>query len=187
MNKDFLDFLKTENKLFFIGLGNIGDRYHETRHNAGFIFIDELISKYDIKISEEKDLFSKFGKHKDSKNEKYFAKPLTYMNDSGKAVQKIINYYKLDTSNLILIHDDLDIELGKYKIQFGKGPRVHNGVDSVEKYLGTPDFWRIRIGIENRTPELRNKISGKDFVLMKLKLEELRIIEEVILKIINIT
>src|SRR3989344_3218324 len=93
-------------------------------------------------------------------------KPQTFMNNSGEAVQKIINFYKIDLQDLYVVHDDLDIRLGEYKIQFGKGPKVHNGVSSIEQALGTKDFWRVRIGIDNKDvlgkflPEEKGIIEG---------------------------
>lgn len=96
-----------------------------------------------------------------------------FMNDSGKFVK--------GKKDFIIVHDDLDLPLGKYKIQFGKGPELHYGVTSVENELGTKDFWRIRIGIDNR--DLKNKISGEDYVLENFSGEEIEILQEVYAKI----
>lgn len=91
------------------------------------------------------------------------AKPNTFMNSSGKAVKALLEYYKLDISDLYVIHDDLDIKFGEYKIQKAVGPKIHNGVNSIEEILGTKDFSRIRIGVDNRLPEKR--IPGERYVL----------------------
>lgn len=78
------------------------------------------------------------------------AKPLTFMNESGRSVRVLLDFYKLDISDLVIIHDDLDIKLGEYKIQRAVGPKVHNGLASVERYLSTKDFLRVRMGVDNR-------------------------------------
>ena len=105
------------------------------------------------------------------------------MNDSGVAVKKIVDSYKIDPQNIYIIHDDLDISLGEYKIQIAKGPKVHNGINSVEEELGTKNFGRIRIGIENRDPENRTK--GEEYVLQNFTEEEKRILKWVIQKIVH--
>ena len=185
MNNNFQKLTTSSKPILFVGLGNIGKNYENTRHNAGFIFIDKLIKKLNIELLEKKDFFALFGKTNNTKTKVYLAKPTTFMNDSGKSVQSILNYYKLQPTNLVLIHDDLDIELGNYKIQFGKGPKDHNGVESVEKSLGTTDFWRIRIGVESRDENLRKKITGKDFVLIKMKEDEKNWINSINTEILN--
>jgi PTH1 family peptidyl-tRNA hydrolase len=100
-----------------------------------------------------------------------------FMNESGR----LIANFKLQTSDLFVAHDDLDIRLGEFKIQKGVGPKQHNGVLSVENALKTKDFWRIRIGIDNRT--IPNVQSGEDYVLQKFSLEERKTLDEVFEKI----
>lgn len=150
------------NKLI-VGLGNPGERYKNNRHNIGFVVLDRLKDK----LNEEKEL--------------YFLKPDTFMNKSGLAVAKIKNFYKINEEDVYVIHDDLDIRLGEYKIQLGVGPKVHNGVDSVEKELGTSNFWRVRIGVDNRDQE--HRIPGEDYVLKDFSREEREVLAEVIDKI----
>jgi len=108
---------------------------------------------------------------------------MKHMNDSGVAVKKLVDAYHIDLKNLYLIHDDLDIPLGQYKIQFAKGPKVHNGVKSIESELDTNKFWRIRIGIEDRDASSRTK--GEDYVLEDFTEEQKRIIKWVIQKLIH--
>lgn len=103
-------------------------------------------------------------------------KPMTYMNKSGEAVQKIMQFYKIPMNDLWVVHDDLDIKLGEYKIQFGKGPKVHNGVNSIEQALGTSEFWRVRIGIDYRSQMTDYRISGEEYVLGKFTHEEKEIL-----------
>jgi PTH1 family peptidyl-tRNA hydrolase len=140
-----------------IGLGNPGDGYVDTRHNAGFLVADKLL----------KDLRTK--KPKNSSQIK-ISKTDKFMNDSGTCVNELIHRYKVEPSDLYVIHDDLDIPLGSYKIQFGVGPKDHNGINSVEAELGTKDFWRVRIGVDNRKPD--DRTDGEDYVLQDFTEEE---------------
>jgi PTH1 family peptidyl-tRNA hydrolase len=148
----------------FIGLGNPGTNYQNNRHNVGQMLIDYLAKN--LKSQNE--------------NIKFF-KTDCFMNQSGKAVKKIIENClslearkakgdKLKIENLIILHDDLDIPLGKFKIQKGIGPKLHNGIKSIEQELKTKDFWRVRIGVDNRKPE--NHISGEVYVLQDFLPEE---------------
>lgn len=157
-----------------VGLGNPGDKYKENRHNAGFILLEYLISELTGSRVNELKFDSKLDANTlqiTVKGLKYiFAEPQTYMNASGTAVQKILNYYKIPVENLTVIHDDLDIKLGEYKIQRGSGPKQHNGISSIEDSLGTRDYNRVRVGIENRPEDL--KISGEDYVLSNFRPDE---------------
>ena len=169
------------------GLGNPEKKYLQTRHNAGFLFLDALREKFlyqkDIYATDwyKEDMFVselcllKRG----SSIVAVLQKPLTYMNKSGDAVSKIIKKYEIGDlkNNFILIHDDLDIKLGNFKIQSGKSPLGHNGVKSVEERLKNVDFKRVRIGVEARDDK---NIPGEDYVLMKFSKEERNILDEVI-------
>lgn len=150
-----------------VGLGNPGDEYKKSRHNAGFLFIEKLAGKenfsFDKKMEAEVLMMGKI----------LLAKPQTFMNDSGRAVRKIMDFYKLGTDKLVVVHDDLDIAFGEYKIQKEKGPKVHNGIKSVEEYLGRNDFWRVRIGIDNRQPGISYG-TGSDYVLSSFSKEEFK-------------
>jgi PTH1 family peptidyl-tRNA hydrolase len=103
-----------------------------------------------------------------------------FMNESGVFVKKLVDKYKPDLSDLYIIHDDLDIPLGSYKIQFGVGPKVHNGVNSVETEIGTKEFWRVRIGIENRIKNKESGTRGENYVLENFSDDERVIIGKVI-------
>lgn len=96
------------------------------------------------------------------------------MNNSGLAVKKAINNYQLTINNLIVAHDDLDIPLGKFHIQFAVGPQLHNGLESIENHLKTKDFWRVRIGIDNRLPD--KKIPGEAYTLQNFFPEEKKLL-----------
>lgn len=98
------------------------------------------------------------------------------MNESGKFVARVRANDRVGPCQVCIVHDDLDLPLGSYKIQFGKGPQLHYGVQSVEKELGTKDFWRIRIGIDNRDPN--NRVSGDEYVLQDFTEEEIQVLED---------
>jgi len=131
-----------------VGLGNPGKKYENNRHNVGFMFINYIAPLLHCSIVEKNKYYLAM---KQSNNRTIiFIKPQTFMNQSGLAVKKLITNYQLPITNLYVIHDDLDIPLGKFKIQKGVGPKLHNGIESIEKELATKDFWRVRIGVDNR-------------------------------------
>lgn len=148
-----------KNSKLIIGLGNPGALYKSNRHNVGYMFIDKAL------ISKSKVL-----------NNLKVQKTDTFMNESGRCVKKFVKSHEVQTTNLYVVHDDLDIPLGKFKIQFGVGPKVHNGLDSVEQELGTKDFWRVRIGVDNRVSD--NRIPGEQYVLQDFASEELEILND---------
>ena len=156
-----------------VGLGNPGEEYKKTRHNAGFLFVDKLAGKDDFSLDKKQEV--EILKRKDL----ILVKPQTFMNDSGRAVRKVMGFYKLGIGEVVIVHDDLDIAFGEYKIQKEKGPKVHNGLKSVEQYLGRTDFWRVRIGIDNRQPGMSYG-TGADYVLSKFSEEEVRELNKVI-------
>jgi len=169
-----------------IVLGNIGKSYEKTRHNAGFLFAKKMVDMFEIKGLE---YTTESANNTDviifPTLDLRILKPTTMMNNSGMAVAKYVkmNYSdKLDPS-ILLIHDDLDLPFGEYKIQKGKSPKMHNGVLSVEKTLGTQDFWRLRIGIDNRDKEFRE--SGLDYVLQRFSGSELLLLEQLFDEIIS--
>jgi PTH1 family peptidyl-tRNA hydrolase len=143
-----------------VGLGNPGTKYQNNRHNVGFMFVDYLVSELTSWRVNEFGLNKKLSKlviDKKKHNASCFMfhdltllKPQTFMNRSGEEVKKIIRNSKFVIGDLIVVHDDLDIPLGKFKIQLGTGPQLHNGIISIEQHLGPKDFWRIRIGVDNR-------------------------------------
>jgi PTH1 family peptidyl-tRNA hydrolase len=142
-----------------VGLGNPGEKYENTRHNAGFFVADEL-----QKGNLPKDFIVR--------------KSDVFMNESGSFVRSLYTKYHIQNTDLYIAHDDLDIPLGSYKIQFGVGPKVHNGINSVESEIGTKDFWRVRIGVDNRKPE--DRVSGEDYVLQDFTEEERKILGKVV-------
>ncbi|OGH08326.1 MAG: aminoacyl-tRNA hydrolase [Candidatus Levybacteria bacterium RBG_16_35_6] len=168
-----------------IGLGNPGPKYHSNRHNVGFLVIDELAKGFTKKTS---NINFEFQKKLQSNilvtSDFILAKPQTYMNSSGIAVSKIINQYKIDISNLWVIHDDLDMRLGEYKIQKGKGPKIHNGILSIEEKLGNKNFWRVRIGVDNRQKIFR--IPGEKYVLQNFNEDEKKLVNETVERMVEV-
>lgn len=164
-----------------VGLGNPGEKYNNNRHNVGFMVINALASQ--IKSNPWTRSTKLYCTLSTLKQILILAKPQTMMNSSGKAVQSLTSFYKLPTKNLYVVHDDLDIKIGEYKIQNAKGPKDHKGLNSIYKHLGKNDFWHVRVGIENRPPE--NKISGEDYVLQDFTDNELEIIQKVVDNIIK--
>lgn len=160
-----------------VGLGNPGEKYQNNRHNAGYMFIDYLLKQYqNAKMNQWSK--SEIAELIINKEKVLLVKPQTFMNQSGQTVKSCVTRYTLHvTRDLYLVHDDLDIKLGEVKLQKGVGPKLHNGILSVEQALGTADFWRVRIGVDNRDPERR--VAGETYVLQNFKEEEKNRLTEV--------
>lgn len=163
-----------------VGLGNPGVKYQNNRHNVGFMFIDYIVNELTGSRVYE---YSKNGNAQytwfDLKKEKLeFYKPQTFMNESGKSVRYALKKHpELKPADLYVVHDDLDIPLGKFRIHFGRGPRLHNGITSIENALSTKDFWRIRIGVDNRKQE--SWIDGETYVLHSFTPDEKETVSKV--------
>jgi peptidyl-tRNA hydrolase, PTH1 family len=111
-------------------------------------------------------------------NEVMLVKPMTFMNRSGEAVARVARFYKIPLEHMCVVHDDLDILWGKHKFQLGVGPKVHNGIYSVEQSLGSKEFWRLRVGVDNRNSNDEVKMSGERYVLSRFTDEELGQLDE---------
>lgn len=159
--------------MFLVGLGNPDQEYQQTRHNVGRMFLDFLAEKWGLGWKKRKDLLSLVAKE----DGLWLVKPQVFMNESGRAVRKATEKMK---GELYLVHDELDLELGSWRLTFGKSSPLHKGVLSVEKYLETKDFWRIRIGIDNR---LDRRIPGEKYVLQRFTPEEREILKGTLDKI----
>lgn len=165
-----------------IGLGNPGEKFEETRHNVGFLTVDAISKKMSCSTFNLQQKFNAEISQGIINNEKIILlKPQTFMNTSGESVRNIIDYYKINPENIIVIQDDLDIFLGKYKISTNKNSGGHKGIQSIIDCLETKNFTRSRIGImiENK------KTPTEKFVLEKFSKNEMIIIEEVIEKIVK--
>ncbi|WP_417328356.1 aminoacyl-tRNA hydrolase [Halarcobacter sp.] len=154
-----------------VGLGNIGEQYQLTRHNVGFLVIDEItksLQSSNINKSNFKADVLKSGYN-------LYVKPTTYMNNSGQAVVAIKDYYKIDMEDIIVIHDDLDLPFGTVKFKVGGGHGGHNGLRSLDSHIGK-DYIRIRIGIGK--PEDKSQVAN--YVLSNFSKEELNKLEGII-------
>ncbi|MBM3589829.1 MAG: aminoacyl-tRNA hydrolase [Alphaproteobacteria bacterium] len=163
-----------------VGLGNWGREYENTRHNYGFLLIDNIISTYKF-VYQGKKFNSDFYTGQINQKKVIAIKPQTYMNLSGEAVIDIINFYKISSKNLIVFHDDLDLIFGKVKFKIGGGNGGHNGLKSIDEKIGI-EYGRLRLGI-GRPQDTRYDIS--DYVLSKFTSDELGFIQALNLKISN--
>lgn len=140
-----------------VGLGNPGEEYQNTRHNAGFMAIDNYIDGANFKKKDNYMIVEKV-----INGEKIlFVKPLTYMNDSGQAVRKVMDYYKINLKDILIIYDDMDFNVGTIKIKASGSSGGHNGIKSIIKCLGTENFKRIRIGISKPEGDTIDYVLGK--------------------------
>ena len=130
-----------------VGLGNPGDEYKDTRHNAGFMAVDALMKKLPGAFQENNGHSSVFWKGRSRGGNIFLQKPMTFMNLSGKAVSKLMKFQKIEPKEVLLIFDDLDLPFGKLRIKNGGGTGGHNGVESVINEIGSSQFARLRIGI----------------------------------------
>lgn len=140
-----------------VGLGNPDKEYENTRHNIGFMIVDNFVDNsnwtkkhssliYNTNINDEKVLF---------------IKPLTYMNNSGNAVREVVNYYGVDIDDILIIHDDLDIAFGNYKLKKNSSSGGHNGIKSIISNLHTESFARLKVGISKGNGDVKNYVLGK--------------------------
>ena len=159
------------------GLGNPGKEYVNTRHNIGFKLIDKLLSYYNF-TPFKKDKKKEVSKGLISHNSCLLMKPLNFMNLSGQPIQEVINFYKIQQNKIYIIHDDLDLELGKVKLKFGGGNGGHNGLLSIDKMIGNY-YNRLRIGIDH--PGIKNQVSN--YVLNNFTDVEMSLIEKKLNKI----
>lgn len=158
-----------------IALGNPGKQYENTRHNAGFLILDELQKSLGFSGFKENPKFNALICEKNLGGERIIlAKPQSFMNQSGEVVKKIMDFYKIPKEDIVVIHDDLDINLGEYKISTDSSAGGHNGVQSIIDNLGNQQFKRIRIGIEGAEKKKERIIPGEVFVLQAFSEEELR-------------
>lgn len=161
----------------FVGLGNPGIKYQNTRHNLGAMVVNEFAKQHSLNFKNQPKLSAQIIQAQQS----ILAITNEYMNNSGLSVQKIAHYYKIAPKDIYIIHDDLDLEVGDYKIQFDRGPAGHNGVISTITQLGTQAFNRIRIGVDKPT----DGTPIENYVLLPFSDTEKPIISETISKIIQ--
>lgn len=153
-----------------VGLGNPGNEYRSTRHNVGWMVLDTLLRTYDGVWKENNKCNATISTIGQGDRKIIFAKPHTFMNDSGQAVRALVDFYKIAPSKVLVIHDDKDLPLGTTRLHTNRGAAGHNGVKSIIEHLGTKDFTRLRIGI---TPPDTHIPDTSDFVLGHFTTDEL--------------
>ena len=158
-----------------VGLGNPGKRYEATRHNIGFMVLEKLARDWEVEINN-RSFNALWGKRTIAGNNVLLAKPQTFMNLSGTAVRQLQSFFKTDISNLIVIHDDLDLPFGAIRLKSGGGTAGHKGLASIESNLGTSGFVRVRLGIGK--PVDKSRIEG--YVLEPFRKEEQEVLPEVV-------
>ena len=165
--------------LLFVGLGNPTPGSENNRHNIGFKMIDAINRKFGL--SKQKPKFKGLLTTGNINGKKVYAiKPLTFMNNSGICIRELIEYFKIDAKNIIVFHDDLDIDFGKVKAKFGGSSAGHNGIESIDKFIGK-EYSRVRIGIGK--PKTKANIS--DHVLKDFDNDEILELEKITSVIIN--
>jgi PTH1 family peptidyl-tRNA hydrolase len=168
-----------------IGLGNPDTKYQNTRHNLGRMIIENFIQHRKLSLKNYSKLSAQFaidyrGPGRLPDNKIFIGFPTEYMNNSGVAVSKIAQFYKIAPKDIFIVHDDLDLAVGEYKIQFDRGPAGHNGVKSIIDHLDTLAFNRIRIGIGKSA-----NIPIEDYVLLHFTKTERDIINDIIPKVVQ--
>ncbi len=158
-----------------VGLGNPGRRYSKTRHNVGFMVVDEIAGRNEIELREKEAYL--FGKGSTEDIEVVLVEPLTFMNRSGLAVGAVMSRYNVQPGNLIVVHDDIDMETGKLKIRERGSSGGHKGIESVIESLGTREFIRVKVGIGRE-----QGVAAEDYVLGKFGREEIPMIRDAVLR-----
>ena len=130
-----------------VGLGNPGPEYEATRHNAGFWFIDEAARKLGASLTIERSYSGRAARVNRSEGPVWLLQPLTFMNLSGKSVAALARFFKIAPSEILVVHDELDLLPGQVKIKLGGSSAGHNGLKDIQAQLGSADFWRLRLGI----------------------------------------
>ena len=155
-----------------VGLGNPGGEYEDNRHNLGFWFVDRLASDLKVSLAPQGKFFGHVGRLGDL----WFLKPSTFMNRSGQAVVALARFYKIMPDEILVVHDELDLQPGAIRLKQGGGNGGHNGLKDIQAHLTTPDFWRLRLGIGH--PGDRNEVVN--YVLKAPRREEQELIDQAI-------
>jgi PTH1 family peptidyl-tRNA hydrolase len=158
-----------------VGLGNPGREHAATRHNAGFWFVDALAASLGAKLGSEAKFQGQVAK---SGGDLRLLKPGTYMNLSGRSVSALARFFAIDPDDILVVHDELDLQPGEAKMKFGGGIAGHNGLRDIAAQLGTPDFWRLRLGIAHPRDSSIPQQDVADYVLAPPALTDGKIIAE---------
>ncbi|HEY4079109.1 MAG TPA: aminoacyl-tRNA hydrolase [Burkholderiaceae bacterium] len=165
----------------FVGLGNPGPEYEQTRHNAGFWWVEALARGWNAQIRAESNYFGLVARVNNAPGADgpvWLLQPMTYMNLSGKSVAALARFFKIAPEEIMVAHDELDIEPGQMKFKQGGGNGGHNGLKDMQSALGSANFWRLRLGIGH--PGIKAEVS--DYVLRRPPIEERQLVEDCIAK-----
>lgn len=138
---------KDNDMWLFVGLGNPGEKYAKNRHNAGFMVLDAVCDAFPAFGAYRSKFQGQIAEGRIENQKVLLLKPETYMNNSGQSVAQAVKFYKIDVDKIVVFHDELDIDPSTVRVKRGGGNAGHNGLKSIQAHLGTPDFWRVRIGI----------------------------------------
>ena len=147
----------------FVGLGNPGSEYEATRHNAGFWWVNALADKLGARLQSERSYHGLLARVNTERGPVWLLEPQTYMNRSGQSVAALARFFKIAPAEILVVHDELDVPPGQARMKFGGGSGGHNGLKDIHAQLGTPDFWRLRLGIGH--PGVKAEVV--DYVLRK--------------------
>ena len=168
-----------------VGLGNPGNEYEDTRHNAGFWYADTIAKHLGTSFARDAKFFGATAKTKYKGNDVFLVKPGTYMNRSGQSVQALANFFKITPAEMLVLHDELDLMPGIVKMKLGGGTGGHNGLKDIQAKIASPDYWRVKIGIGHpRTLNLTQEVA--DFVLHAPRRDDRVLIESNQSKLIDI-
>ncbi|MFC1687053.1 aminoacyl-tRNA hydrolase [Patescibacteria group bacterium] len=167
-----------------IGLGNPGSKYEKSRHNLGYMIVEALAKELQTPFSMKSNLHALVAEGRIGKEKIILAKPTTFMNLTGNAVNASLQYYKANPSDVWIIHDDIDLAFGKLKIHHGRSSAGHRGVENIIQILGTKDFYRFRIGIDSRTDKQRKGETNK-FVMANFSRDDKKKLDELIPQVVE--
>ncbi|MCE2659427.1 MAG: aminoacyl-tRNA hydrolase [Rubrivivax sp.] len=157
-----------------VGLGNPGPEYQDTRHNVGFWWVDELAQRLKLSLQSDRAYFGRVARlNRPDHGPLWLLQPQTYMNLSGKSVAALARFFKIEPAQILVVHDELDIPPGQLKLKRGGGHGGHNGLRDIHAQLGSPDYWRLRLGIGH--PGVKAEVA--DYVLRKPPASERELIE----------
>jgi PTH1 family peptidyl-tRNA hydrolase len=160
----------------FVGLGNPGAEYEDTRHNAGFWWIDALARELNVNLVPDKSYFAKVARTQVKGQTVWLLEPQTFMNLSGKSVGALAKFFKIAPEEILVVHDELDVIPGQAKLKFGGSHAGHNGLRDIHAQMGTGDYWRLRLGIGH--PGVKSEVVN--WVLKKPMAEQRDLIQDAI-------
>jgi PTH1 family peptidyl-tRNA hydrolase len=157
-----------------VGLGNPGPEYEDTRHNAGFWFIDQVARQLKVSLQAERSYFGLAARANTPHGPVWLLQPMTFMNLSGKSVAALARFFKFAPEEILVVHDELDIDPGQAKMKLGGSHAGHNGLKDIHAQLGSPNYWRLRLGIGH--PGVKGEVAN--YVLRKPPLAEREAIDK---------